>query len=313
MKFESPLQLLSRLKLGREEYCQRLLTSLILDGPYPPWNTRRTPGPAGLAFLRGLYELAFRDSWPGDRVVFVDEFELPPRHDRERGGAPDYAVLWAHRLWLIELKTERSSHRGAQIPTYFELARHHHPGQPVDLLYVTPPMGAPEETDSRYAHLRWAELAPLIRSTWSSPTAPGQQEVLDGLLDAIAQLNLAPATWRAELFAAWGEPLQGVAGGEPSLGGGPTTQPGLDGALALARQTASDGKQRSVDFRPTDLEELLELRLHVRDLLAASSEEPLRHVMPWIWRTESTGEALTAAGRELGMELRLSRYAKCRY
>lgn len=33
--FEDPASLLGRLKLGREEYCQRLLTMLILDGPYP--------------------------------------------------------------------------------------------------------------------------------------------------------------------------------------------------------------------------------------------------------------------------------------
>ena len=70
----------------------------------------------------------------------MDEFELLARHDGEKGGAPDYAVLWPERLWLIELKTEKGSHRATQIPSYFELGRHHHPGCSVDLLYVTPPM-----------------------------------------------------------------------------------------------------------------------------------------------------------------------------
>ena len=56
---EEPHALLRRLKLGREEYCQRLLTMLILDADYPRWNTRSVPSPAGLAFLRALDELSF--------------------------------------------------------------------------------------------------------------------------------------------------------------------------------------------------------------------------------------------------------------
>src|SRR4051812_34898540 len=35
---EDPDVLLRRLRLGREEYCQRLLTMLILDGAYPRWR-----------------------------------------------------------------------------------------------------------------------------------------------------------------------------------------------------------------------------------------------------------------------------------
>src|SRR5688500_4426488 len=103
MEFETPAQLLGRLKLGREEYCQRLLTTLILHAPYPRWNARSLPAPAGLDFLRGLYERNFGESWPNGTAVFVDEFELPPRHDAEKGGAPDHAVIWDDRLWLIEL------------------------------------------------------------------------------------------------------------------------------------------------------------------------------------------------------------------
>jgi hypothetical protein len=40
---EHPDLLLARLVLGREEYCLRLLTMLILDSPYPRWNTRNEP------------------------------------------------------------------------------------------------------------------------------------------------------------------------------------------------------------------------------------------------------------------------------
>lgn len=44
---EDPWALLRRLKLGREEFCQRLLTMLILETDYPRWNTRSTPSARG--------------------------------------------------------------------------------------------------------------------------------------------------------------------------------------------------------------------------------------------------------------------------
>jgi hypothetical protein len=129
VRYEPPRHLLGRLRLGREEFCQRLLTMLILDGPYPKWNSRSLPSPAGKRFLAGLHRLSFgAGDWPPDGI-FVDEFELPKRHDAEAGGAPDWAVLWPDRLWIVELKTERASHRAAQIPSYFELGRHHHPAR----------------------------------------------------------------------------------------------------------------------------------------------------------------------------------------
>ncbi len=127
MDLELPRDLLRRLKLGREEYCQRLLTMLIVEGPYPPWNSRSKPAVAGTSFLRSLNEQSYGETWPDGAAAFVDEFELPPRHDAERAGAPDYAVLWDDRAWLIELKMEKSSHRADQIPTYFDLAHHHYP------------------------------------------------------------------------------------------------------------------------------------------------------------------------------------------
>ena len=56
--WESPTALWRRLKLGREEYLQRLVTTLILDGDAPPWNTPRSPGEAGRRFLGLLDEAA---------------------------------------------------------------------------------------------------------------------------------------------------------------------------------------------------------------------------------------------------------------
>ena len=51
---EDPLTLLGRLRLGREEYCQRLLTMLILEDDYPRWNSRLIPSDDGLRFLGSL-------------------------------------------------------------------------------------------------------------------------------------------------------------------------------------------------------------------------------------------------------------------
>lgn len=299
MRYETPKELLARLKLGREEFCQRLLTTLLLAAPYPKWNARSSLCPAGVTFLRALYERNFDAPWPNGDPVFVDEFELPARHEAEKGGAPDYAVVWPDRLWLIELKTEKASHRHQQIPQYFELARAHHPHAAIDVTYITPPMEArytPQNPWERYAHIAWGDLEEAIRTTWPAPEAPGEKEVVDGLIDAIKSLDKKPAEWRAGLVAAT-ESEQ-------------VMQRGLDAAAA----TASDGVQRAIDFRPGDLDELLELRLRLRDELAAAPEgSPLRHVRPWTWRIESTGAPLTEAGRELGFEIRLSRYAKPLY
>lgn len=139
VEFETPTQLVRRLRLGREEFAQRLLTSLILHAPYPKWNTPNIPGDAGRRFLEQVHALSFPEAEPpGGTTYFVDEFELAPRHELERGGSPDYCVLWDAHLWMIELKTERASHRADQIPAYFDLARHHHPDREVSLSYLTP-------------------------------------------------------------------------------------------------------------------------------------------------------------------------------
>lgn len=308
MRFETPAELLVRLKLGREEYCQRLLTTLLLHAPYPRWNVRSALSPEGVAFLSDLYERCFSDVWPSATPVFVDEFELPPRHEAEKGGAPDYGVLWDDRVWMIELKTETASHRSGQVPGYFELAHHHYPQARIDLTYVTPPMQAPHQPAAdwaRYSQVTWDSLAGLLRTHWSTPTAPGQQEVVDGLLSAIDGLHLKPAEWRATVLPASATSSARASAAEASRSRGDHA----DEALALASATAQDGAQRAVDFLPADLDDLLALRLEVRERLASSAAgSPLRRVMPWIWRPESTGRPLTAAGQAVGMELRLSRY-----
>lgn len=326
VEFETPAALLGRLKLGREEALQRLLTCLIVHGPYPKWNSRNRPSPAGLAFLAALYDRHFDGGWPGDDVIFVDEFEMLPEHDDERGGAPDYALLWDDRLWLIELKSERASHRADQIPSYFRLAHHHYPAAAVDVLYLTPAMDAPYDPMApwaRYAHTTWAEVADLIRQVWPVGTDIGQQDVIDGLLDGIAMLHLTPSEWRirvtgdavdAASLPTTVPPPEADKPVEPASPAQSSLAAALDEALASAALTAEDGKQRAIEYAAPSYEALLELGLLVRDALAATPPgSPLRHVEVWRWRQESWGQPLTAAGREHGVELRLSRHAKPLY
>ena len=166
---EDPHKLLRRLRLGREEYCQRLLTMLVLDGDYPPWNTRSTPSTAGLAFLRALDELSFGAADLPEDTVFVDELDLPRRSEDEPGCAPDYGVLTADRLWIIELKTERGSNRSGQVESYFELGRHHHPDRQTDLTYLTPGMAA-------------VAAAPLRQPAGAGDLGPGEAAHRRGLV-----------------------------------------------------------------------------------------------------------------------------------
>lgn len=141
------------------------------------------------------------------------------------------------------------------------------------------------------------------------------------LLDGIATLNLARVEWRVRLMGGSAEPAPQPAAPAPVPVLGEPVQPAagarsglaaaLDEALAAAELTAVDGKQRAIEYAAPSYEALLELRLLVRDALAATPPgSPLRHVEVWRWRPESWGQPLTAAGREHGVELRLSRHAK---
>lgn len=297
MKYEHPAALLARLKVGREEFCQRLLTMMVLGREYPRWNTRNPLSSRGEQFLQNLQRLSFGEMGWADNGLFVDELELPPRHEAEKGGAPDQAVIWTDRLWMIELKTEKGSHRPAQIPLYFELGSHYYPSCSIDLTYVTPPMSAeytPRAETHRYAHVTWPQIADLVLETWGDDE--DEEPLLRSLLDAIEYMTSErPAAHRARVLQ---EKLADRALGDP-----------IEDSLELAALTAADGLQRAFDYKPSDLEELLEIRKGVRDRICQGSEEsPLRFVRPWLWRPESTGVAMTSGGREVGFELRLSRY-----
>jgi hypothetical protein len=297
MPIEDPHQLLGRLKLGREEYCQRLLTMLILDDAYPRWNTPATASPDGLRFLALLEELSLGEAGTWTDPVFVDEFDLPKRTEWEQGGAPDQSLQDQSRLWMIELKTEAGSHRPAQIPLYFELGRHHYPQHRIDVTYLTGPLskGAPPIPDGcRFGHVTWSEVMPLVRNIWSD-RSPTHREVVRALGDVLDGLSSKWSAWRADRLEA-GSTVE-LAPPDP-----------VREALELARLTAVDHQQRALDFAPANLENLQALRLEVLQRIKSSGDSALPHVNPWLWRWASRGRPLTSAGRETGYELRLSWY-----
>ena len=300
MKYEDPAAMLQRLKLGREEFCQRLVTTLIVGGTYPRWNTRSTPTPEGKRFLRLLDELSFGESTPAAAEVFVDELELRPRVESEMGGAPDWAVLWPHRLWLIELKTERASHRPHQLPYYFELGAHHFPGMPVDITYLTGPLSKPAPStgsDQRYSHVTWEAVVPLVRDVWGRDESEAARRIVDVLARVVDGLDGTWKDWQAA-FAA-----------PPAMERWPTDTD----LMELIRATAEDGQQRGLDAMVGSLEGLQALRVQARELvLEAPAGSDVKRVMPWIWGGEekSKGTAVTARGAETGYELRFSRYQR---
>lgn len=291
MTMEDPDELLRRLRLGREEYVQRLLTMLIVGGAYPKWNQRTTPSPQGRAFLASLHELSFGERVDLTGADFVDELDLPALTPDRTGGAPDWAVLLEDRLWIIELKTERGSHRRDQLPTYFELACHHYPSHRIDITYLTGPgIVAKVQTPpaSRFTHVTWHDVVPLARAVWEQPTTL-QAEILDQVERVLTGLHEPWSSWRERHVPV-------VA---------PATVDLVDEAMTLARATATDGAQRALDRELGSLEELKELRVDVRQRLRA---EGVSAVTPWLWNAATTdGSPMTAAGRRVGYELRFSR------
>lgn len=294
MDLEAPDELLRRLKLGREEYVQRLLTSLILEAPYPRWNSRNEPSTHGLHFLGQVEELSFGTSGHWTAPHFVDELDLPKRHDDEPGSAPDWALVDGERLWMVELKTEAGSHRPGQIPAYYELGRHHFPAHQIDLTYLTGPLDKepPSIPDgSRFAHVTWDQVFPLIADTWSR-SHPDHVVTIGTVL---ADLQAPWSSWRSERLAESNVPDVSITSEDPVSAG-----------VAVARETARDHQQRAVDLPLGDLESLQQARIELRDALIQDPD--LESVRPWIWQTTSGGRPLTPNGAEVGYELRLSWY-----
>ncbi|NNE36310.1 MAG: hypothetical protein HKN13_13820 [Rhodothermales bacterium] len=283
MNFEDPDKLL-RFKFGREEYCQRMLTSLILASRYPKWNSHSKPSDKGDSFLRRLFEESYDEPLIGS-LDFIDEFNLPAIDSDSKDGAPDYAVLTPDRLWIVELKTEKASHRKDQMPYYQALARHHYPNMRLDMLYLTgqmPRQDASNYEGSRFVHQFWSETLHLIAESWSQSEF-GEERLLETAL----QRELGSLDRPSKTFT--------------------TKASVIREAIALATCVQEGGKQRAVEVSASGLEDLIDLRSRIGEAITRDGATP--NVRPWIWyEATSGGKALTELGKDVGCELRLSRY-----
>lgn len=220
--WESPTALWGRLKLGREEYLQRLLTTLILDGDAPPWNTPRSPGTSGRRFLELLDEAVHGPQVRGGSSmspeVFIDEYLLPKLEEEAANGWPDWAVLSDERVWVIELKTEAGSHRSDQLPYYLRLAAAAHPDCNLDLTYITGPLTkpAPELLEGqRYSHLTWQEVLPLVDTAWGGDHRPEVEAYVQMVATVVSNLSLLKPTEQRHMVLGLSraEPISATAGG----------------------------------------------------------------------------------------------------
>jgi hypothetical protein len=239
------------------------------------------------------------DAWTST-PVFVDEITIPKRHDDELSASPDWTLVFSDRVWIIELKTERGSHRATQLPHYLDLASHHFPGRAIDVTYLTGPLIKPAprlRERQRYVHLTWDTVLPLYEMAWGRTEDPRVRRYLEVLEDALTALGTPWQEWRTTLTET---PAPALTAPDP-----------LDAALRLVDATASDHAQRALDHPAQGAQELHDLRLEARDRIRAEpAGSPRRHVLPWVWSLESTGVPLTSSGREHGLELRFSYYAR---
>jgi hypothetical protein len=301
--YEDIRRVLTRRKLWREESLQLVLTCLIVGGIYPQWGTRSKPTVRGAEFLRRLHGLVFGEDPGSPCDVFVDEFELPRRHEAERSGWPDWAVLWPDRVWMVELKTEASSHRPDQLPHYLDLGAHHYPQAAIDMTYLTGPLDKPApqlRAGQRFHHIVWTDVLPLIEEVWADDE-PAAGAYVEAARELIASLGTPWTEWRAGWMT---EVARAVEVSAPAVT--------RDDLWELIVATAEDGKQRAADARTESGEGLEDVRDRARELILAAPEgSATKHVLPWIWSSQTSGgQPLTPAGEELGAELRVSRYAK---
>ena len=285
MTWEDPDALL-KMKLGREEYLQRMLTSLVLGRSYPRWNTRNVPSASGDNFLRELYKQAYGSELVGE-LEFVDELELLSGTDKDPNGAPDYAVFTQSEIWIIELKTEAGSHRRDQLPLYVRLASHAYPELKISITYITGPMARMDSLDSEdtpFKHFEWGEIAELISKYWDRPPYKEEQLLAAAILREIQGLDSSASAFRKDAAV-------------------------VREAMRAALQVQLTGEQVGIESAPGGLQELHDLRLRIRDALARN--EKSKSVRPWVWSAATSGgSALTHFGSEVGYEIRLSRFKR---
>lgn len=162
----------------------------------------------------------------------------------------------------------------------------------MDVTYLTGP-GVVAAVDppaaSRFAHTTRHDVVPLARAVWGdAPTV--YVDALDRVGQVLTTLDEPWVSWRGSRVE-----VDRVAS---------TTDATAD-ALELAGATAADGKQRALDHEAGSLEELKQLRVEVRQLLA---DDGVTGVSAWLWSAAATdGSPMTEAGRRVGYELRFPR------
>lgn len=285
MNWEDPDQAM-RMKHSREEYCQRLLTSLIIAAPDPGWNKQREPSERGYDFLSRLFERTTGTPLEGAPLL-VNEFALPGKTPGTGDKSPDYGVLTGELLWIIELKTEKGSHRHDQLPDYEMLGNYHYPDHRFEMLYLTPEMERQSQDGFElcgFAHLFWQEMTDLIGDTWAESPHAEEQRLCAALIRELAGLDTSPKLFRDR-------------------------RDFVGAALKKADDVQETGKQSALEVSVSGLEELMELRAQIADALLRS--EGARNVKPWIWYADTSGgKPLSILGASTGCELRLSRYAR---
>lgn len=326
--WESPEGLWRRLKLGREEYVQRLITTMIVGGIPPAWNAPSSVSEQGSRFVRLLDDLAHNQGARGltwtEPDSFVDEYLLPKLEGDAQNGWPDWAVVWPDRVWIIELKTEAASHRDDQLPYYLRLAAAAHPSSRVDLTYITGPL-VKESPDllvgQRYSHLTWDQVLPLVVAVWGADDRAEVAAYVSMVTTLIENLTfLRPAEQRAVVLGQATDSASSTGTHRTARSpGGVAQDPGRatvaqstegDDLLSLAQRTAADGRQRGVGaLDPTHLEHLRTTAL--ARIGSLPPDDRTRFVLPWVWSAPRTdGGAITSQGEEFGYELRFSRYTR---
>lgn len=282
-RYEDIRRELTRRKLWREESLQLVLTCLIVGGNYPQWGTRSKPTVRGAEFLRRLHVLVFGEGPSSPCDVFIDEFELPRRHEAERSGWPDWGVLWPDRVWMLELKTEAGSHRPDQLPHYLDLSAHHYPHAAVDLTYLTGALEKPApavRAGQRYHHIVWTDVLPLIEQVWADDE-PDVGAYVEAARELISSLGTPWTEWRTGWMT---EVADAVSASGPAVN--------QDDLWELIAATADDGKQRASDAYTGSGESLEDLRDRARELVIAAPEgSATKHVLPWIWSGQTSGGA----------------------
>lgn len=164
---------------SREESIAAALDRLMTGLPTVGYNHRFKPaGPAAIGFNE-LRRRAFGDVETGDPIEVISEGTWPlPSHlitGKRKGCSPDWVIVWANTILIVEFKTEKGSMGRRQVEEQLAVMRYHHPATPLLHLYVTPMPASFQphlEEGMSYRNTNWEEfVAPLVAPFGAEPDA----------------------------------------------------------------------------------------------------------------------------------------------